>query len=274
MDLVQAEEPHERTEPLAVAGQEAIGRQWARDVFIVIVFLQLWLVLLHLRLAQHPDLDVKVVGGAFDLTREATIPSTFSSLLAFFVAAIAGYAGALCRAEPKRRKERAAWWLLSLTFLAVGIDDGAALHERFNAVISLSFVEQVGYPSYPWHLVVAPWFAVGILLGTTLLVVSGRLQGLQILVWTSAVTCFGLAGALDFVEGWEILSRAPNTPIPEKLGFTMLAEECLEMLGTALFAYGALHAAGALAVATGKEHAFWSLERVATPKPSPENSQS
>ncbi len=218
--------------------QWLLSGRWMKSLLICTLFIQVWLVVLHLRLAGHDDPKVQIVGQAFSLTREASIPNMFNSIQALAAAFFAGCLAAVSR-KFRSRKGMFSWGLLMVIFSVIAIDDGAAIHERLNSVASVHIAESIGYPSYPWHLIVAPWLAIPLLIGIWLAIREASSRGVTTLL-VLAVLCFGSAQLLDFLEGWEVMSRVDPAKVAPILEPAMIVEELLELVGTALFAYAFL----------------------------------
>ncbi len=77
----------------------------------------------------------------------------------------------------------------------------------------------------------APWFAVALL--ACLVCLFRDFEPRLKFTVLAALACYAISQGLDFVEGWEFLSRQPDAPPPASL--PMVVEECLEMIGTTLF---------------------------------------
>jgi hypothetical protein len=166
----------------------------------------------------------------FNVAREQSLPTWYASLQALLVSVTAW---ALWRIEAAR-----GWLFVSLFFLYVSIDDAAAVHERVATALSetfptLPFLES--YPSFSWHLLVAPILAAGLLAVAvyqwrriptrrTLLLIGAGLAAFAI-----SQSFDVLEGVDGLFEGWaEALGVADYT-----VGHGFRAsEEWLEMLGT------------------------------------------
>lgn len=227
-------------------------------------FIQAWLVVLHFRLAGHDSLNVRVVGRAFDLTREATIPNAFSALLALAAGVAAGVLAGLFRRDNTSKARWMGWLGVMIVFLYIAADDASSLHERINAVVSLEFIAAINYPSYPWHVVLFPCFALAIAVSLWLVRADITRDLSQKLALIGALLCFAISQGFDFIEGWETMNRNPNDPISAQLLQMIVVEEVLEMIGTSLFLYVFL-----IAILTefNKRRTLW----VRKPEPLPES---
>jgi len=199
------------------------------------LFIQGWLVILHCRLANDPNPGVAVLGQAFDLTRENSIPTVWAFLQAFGVATIAWLVLGLRRRQGIPMRHSFGWMIAAILFLTIAVDDAASLHERIGSITSLGLIDGIGYPSYPWHLTVAPLFASGVILIVFFLWDDLKeVRGGRALV-VAAVACYAISQGIDFVEGVERMSNLPMAGISKLLPHSMVIEEVLEMAGTAMF---------------------------------------
>lgn len=206
-----------------------------RGLLILCLFIQGWFVILHLHLANHTSPGVTLLGQAFDLTREGSIPTSWACLQAIGVGITALLILLLRQRQGIPTSHSTGWVIAAILFITIAIDDAASLHERIGAITSLGMMDNLGYPSYPWHIVVAPGFALGLLLAVYLLWGDlKQVRGGRTLV-VVAVACFGLSQCIDFVEGLERMSKLPMEVLSKPLPYWMIVEEVLEMVGTALF---------------------------------------
>ena len=211
---------------------------WPRNVLIVCLFVEAWLIFLHFRLTQYENPTVTLLGQAFDLTRESALPTYWSSLLALGVGASALAVFLVEKAKGKPSVSKVAWLVAAILFTCISLDDAMAFHERLGAITSLDLMERLHYRSYPWHITVAPLFALGFLaIAIPIWRAVKCLPGLTFMLLVG-FACYGGAIALDFVEGIYQMSRAGSTP-PAFLNLPMLmvTEEALEMAGTTFFLY-------------------------------------
>lgn len=139
-------------------------------------------------------------------------------------------------------------------FLFLGFDDGTKLHERIGSIFDALATDDAGepltglfgslysvWPTYSWQLVLGPVFAV---FGVFLIVFlyrelpSLRLKYLTLL----AIGLFGIAEALDFIEGmdtgvFERVADIFDTETRRAVHFAKSIEEFLEMLATTVFLF-------------------------------------
>ena len=205
------------------------------NLLIFCLFVHGWFVILHLHLAEHPNPGAAVLGQSFDLLRESSLPTTWAVLQAVAVAGVAGLVALCLGAQGVPKNRRVGWVFASGLFALIAMDDAAGLHERLGAITSLELMTNLGYPSYPWHIVVAPIFAGLLMLVLYLLWADlGKVKGCRALV-VAAVACFGFSQVIDFYEGIDRMSQGALIAIPKSLPAWMVVEEVVEMAGTALF---------------------------------------
>lgn len=177
----------------------------------------------------------------FNIARESSLPTWFSSLQAVGVAATAA---GMVWVERQRGASRAVWgWgFVAGFFLYVGIDDAAEVHERLGTAFSDAMPEASSFftqfPSFSWHLFVAPVLGAALLATAVLLwrLVPGRQVRRLVLL---GLSCFLIAQGLDFLEGIDGLfdGWASSLDVEDYTvahGFRAV-EETLEMLGTTSF---------------------------------------
>jgi hypothetical protein len=144
---------------------------------------------------------------AFDLNKEQTFPATFSGLLLLAAGGLALLNG-LVRSETAAGRR---WWIvLALVFAFLGLDEIAALHEAVQDRVHV------------WgQAVLAPVVLVGVYAWWVTL---KRL-------WAEPP-----AGGLFMLgAGAWIASQLIDAALNEHWGWTIVPEELLEMLGSALF---------------------------------------
>ncbi|HED16951.1 MAG TPA: hypothetical protein ENI64_09105, partial [Gammaproteobacteria bacterium] len=108
--------------------------------------------------------DLKVL---FDITREANLPTWFSSTQAVVVGLLA-WVYARQREGLKPQQAATGWYVIAVFFSYLGIDDAAQLHERVATALSNSaesgetnswLVDQfLGFSSYYWQFLFVPVF--------------------------------------------------------------------------------------------------------------------
>jgi hypothetical protein len=199
--------------------------------------------------------DERNIRRIWNIAREQSLPTWFSSiqaqLLGLTVLLIAGI-----EAPGASRARTAAWIVVGLFFIWIGIDDAAEIHEKLGGALvrmaaSGEETEVTAWllqnPSYSWHTFIAPAFALfglGILAFLWL-----RFWRLRLLHWILlGFACWGLAQVMDFIEGLEQVGALydwlqATFAIERRYGVThswKVAEEVLEMLGTTFLWVGFL----------------------------------
>ncbi len=203
---------------------------WARRILVAALWIQVVIMAGNLVFNFFDIADHISIRRIFNVAREESLPTWFSSLQAL---AVAVTAWALWRIEDAR-----GWAYVALFFLYVSIDDAAAIHERVATALSdtfpsLPFLE--GYPSFSWHLLVAPFLAAGLL---AVAVYQWRRMPTRrtLLLLGAGLAAFAISQGLDVLEGIDGLFEgwADDLGVADYTvshGFRA-TEEWLEMLGT------------------------------------------
>ena len=166
----------------------------------------------------------------FNIAREESFPTWFASSQALAVS--------LTAAGLWRMTRRRGWAWVSAFFLYVSIDDAAEVHERVSTALSDTFPTLPllsDYPSFSWHLLIAPILAAGLLAVAAFLWrvdPSGRTKALVI----AGLAAFAVSQGIDVLEGVDGLFEgwASDLGVADYTvghGFRTV-EEMLEMLGT------------------------------------------
>jgi len=228
------------------------SQQLVRRVAIFCLLAELLLVFLDLTV-YFPAADAGEDGirGLFNIAREDSFGTWFSSTQTLMVAIILWLIRFRLRLEPSTGGARiAGWTLLAAFFTYMAIDDAVALHENMGSAfenfydsLDSSALGTLGrwfedYPSYAWQFAVGPLFAA---MGLFLLVFLWReLQrpGLRWLI-VLALGCLSVAVALDYVEGlyggYKTVIVATGWQYDTVQHVARVIEEFLEMLGNTLF---------------------------------------
>jgi hypothetical protein len=184
----------------------------------------------------------------FNIAREESLPTWFASLQAVLVALTAA---GLVWIERLKRTSQAIWkWgFVAGFFLYVGIDDASSVHERLGTAFADAMPESSTllsqFPTFSWHLFVAPF------LGAALCAVAVLLWRLVPHPWARqlivvGLCCFAVSQGLDFLEGIDDLydGWAESLDVEDyTVAHSLRAvEEMLEMFGTtALWAVVLFH---------------------------------
>jgi hypothetical protein len=193
------------------------------------------------------------------IAREDGLASWFGTTQTMLVALTAWAIVAVIRAQGAARWRRAGWTVVAMLFTYMAVDDGAQLHERVGTAVQVLGEESAPsalafFPSYTWQIVFGPIFAV---LGLAVAVFLWRelSDRVALALVFAALSCFGLAVGLDFIEGLDAdhslnvytfltartgvdawaADRFGRTGYEALDHFGRSLEEFLEMLGGTLF---------------------------------------
>lgn len=213
---------------------------WPRNLLVVCLFIEAWLIFLHLRLSFNATATDSVLGQAFDFTRESSLPTYVGCVIAFGVALAAFSVHLLAGNQEDSKLSKYAWLGAATLFAMFSVDDAIGMHERIGAITSLELMDSLSYPGYPWHITIAPVFGGGLLAVVFLIWRDIRsIPGLASML-ILALFCYIGAFGLDVIEGFEQMrftrGIAPAEANPQ-LPLLMLTEEVLEMAATSLFLY-------------------------------------
>jgi hypothetical protein len=202
----------------------------ARRVLVAVLWIQLVLMLGDLVFNYLDVLGHISIRRIFNVAREQSLPTWFASLQAGLVAVTAWVLWRLERAR--------GWLLVAIFFLYISIDDASEVHERVSTALSERFPTLpflADYPSFSWHLLIAPilaacLLAVGVYLWMR--IPTGRTR----LLVVAGLAAFGVSQSLDVLEGIDGLFEgwAQDLGVADYTvghGFRSV-EELLEMLGT------------------------------------------
>ncbi len=202
----------------------------ARRILVTVLWIQVGIMVANLVFNFFDVTGHISIRRIFNVAREESLPTWFASLQALLVSVTAW---ALWRLESAR-----GWLFVSLFFLYVSIDDAAAVHERVATALSetfptLPFLEN--YPSFSWHLLVAPFLAAGLL--AVAVYQWRRIPTRRTLLLVGAgLAAFAISQSFDVLEGVDGLfdGWAEDLGVAEyTVGHGFRAtEEWLEMLGT------------------------------------------
>lgn len=193
--------------------------------------------------------DLKVL---FDITKEANLPTWFSSTQALVVGLVAWvYARQKKGLAPLQSST--GWYVIAIFFSYLGIDDATQLHERVATALSSSadsevtnswLVEQfLGFSSYYWQFLFVPVFgAIALYMFLFLYRVFDGWKNL--FIFSSGIALYVVAVVLDYVEGidrWVAWMAENSFYIESQITHFLRAfEEFLEMFGTSLILYSFL----------------------------------
>jgi len=167
--------------------------------------------------------------AAFDLNRELSLPSVYSSAAILLCAGLLAWTAARERA---RSRPFVGWAGMSAVFAFLAADELLALHEKLNDPLRAALQTSGGVLHYAWvipYLVLAVGFAAVYL--PFLLRLPTRTRKLFVI---SGIAFAGGAVGCELIGNF-IMKDAP--PFSVLMGVEILCEEMLEMSGIALFAY-------------------------------------
>ena len=232
-------------------------QKWIKIVFTFCLFSEFTLVALDYIFNYMDVLGDKQFRRIWNVARENSIPTWFSSIQAQLL----GVTVLLIAAVQKHRIsafKTVGWILIGLFFLFIGIDDFAAIHEKLGGVLERMAKsgnseqgDVVGLllqnPSFSWHTFIAPIFALcGLAIALFLWMEFWKLNLFRYLFL--GFGCWIVAQSLDFVEGLDEVDTYYKLVQDyfeiERAYFVShtfkVVEEFLEMLGTTLLWIGFL----------------------------------
>ncbi len=168
----------------------------------------------------------------FSVNAEKTIPTWYATILLFVSAVLLAWITAVTRQTPD---PHARYWAgLSLIFLYLSIDEGAAIHELFSIPLETTF-NTSGYLTFAWLIVFVPLLAVFALLYLRFLLrLPPRIRNLFIVAGL-----FYVGGAV-VVEAMSANRYALDGGVTFPYLAIATVEELLEMWGVVLFIYALL----------------------------------
>lgn len=226
-----------------------------RRLFLACLLFQVFLVLADYVFNYLDVFDERAIRRIWNIAREQSIPSWFSSILAQLLGATVLLIAILER-HARRFSVTLAWILAGLFFFWIGIDDYAEIHERLGGALErLAGIDDDGSddavrfnPSFSWHTFIAPvyaLFSLGILALVGLSFWRRRLLPYLVI----GFGCWAVAQGIDFVEGLDTAEQLydwgqDTFGVERRYGVThtvKVVEEILEMLGTTFLWIGFLH---------------------------------
>ncbi len=168
----------------------------------------------------------------FSVNLEASIPTWYATILLFVSAVLLALITAV---KHKQKDPYARYWLgLSIIFLYLSIDEGAAIHEIFSDPLGAA-LHTTGYLTFPWLIVFVPLVILFALVYVRFLLhLPARIRNTVIL---AALLYVGGAVVVEAVS-------ANRWYVDGGVSFPYLAiatvEELCEMLGVVVFIYALL----------------------------------
>lgn len=169
----------------------------------------------------------------FDTDLENNVPTWYASSTLLVAAALLGVIAVRKRTE--REPYALHWAGLSVTFVALSLDEAAAIHSRASDAVRVLFGELSGVLHYEWVVVGAALVTVLGLLYLPFLFHLPRRARWQILL-AGGLFVGGSLG-MEMVNG-VLVEANGGTGIWPRLG--VLVEEALEMAGVAVFIFALL----------------------------------
>lgn len=205
----------------------------------------LFLAVMHDQVYAYGKYPDSWLAQAFDMNGEQNFPTWFSSIAWAGV----GVFALLCfwiEGKLPKGKTRFYWLVIAAAFFAASCDDIATIHEQ----LGLYWQDQLDASLLGQHIhqtaVDSPWLMFYIVPIITFLVASAvfiwsRFKPYPILLWLTAFggACYLLALGCEQYQGipqWQCCEIARTVHIPTRplLNFSILLEECLEILGSTL----------------------------------------
>ena len=173
-----------------------------------------------------------VILDLFSVNLEESIPTWFSTVIIFIAAGLVALIAMFKRASDDRYARH--WLWLSVIFLYLSMDEGAAIHEILADPLQQAFNTR-GYLTFGWQIVAVPLVIIfGLLYFRFLLHLPPRTRNLFVL----AASLY--AGGALIVEGISANQWALGGGVTLPYLTIATIEECFEMLGVVIFIYALL----------------------------------
>ncbi len=222
-------------------------------VFWSLFLIQVILVLLDYIFNFSGCVEVKQIRRIFNIAREVSIPTWFSSLQLFIIGCMMWLISLRKSLGSFRKFNVICWGLAGSFFIFLSIDDAAKVHERLGHIFKHNFLEVHSshgsflatfildlFPSFGWHLIIAPIYAIFGLLIIFFILHELSSKNLRFL-FLLAICMFTLACGIDYVEGLDgVLDTIWNITELKKYTIThysKVIEEFLEMTGATIIIY-------------------------------------
>jgi len=230
-------------------------RRLIKIIFITCIAIQFLLIFFDYVFNYLDILDDKSIRRIWNIAREKSIPTWFSSMQAQALG-ITVFLIAIVQAPYISRFKTWIWILIGMFFLWIGIDDFAEIHEKLGGALErmvkddesgiiLKFL--LKNPSFAWHTFIAPFFALcGLGILFFLWTNFWRLNLMRYLIW--GFICWFIAQSIDFTEGLDDIDEfykwiQTSLELEHKYAVShtsKVIEELLEMFGTTLLWVGFL----------------------------------
>jgi hypothetical protein len=225
------DEPPRVAEPAAGVELRVDWRRLASRVLLLCLAAEVAFIVLDYHINYGRLIDIFAMRRLFNTAREDGLASWFASTQTLLV-------GLTLLAIHTVGRSRG-YLILAIGFLYMAVDDGAQLHERFSSTFDALTERSTlagWFPSYTWHVLFLPCFAV---IGLYLLLFLWRKldRTRPRLLLVTAVACLAAAVAMDFFEGLEeehpanvyaaAVSRYPSLDAWSERRFGTAADESL-----------------------------------------------
>lgn len=182
-------------------------------VLVTMVTLQVLLLALDLTMNVMGWLESGALRRLFNMTREDGLGSWVAVTQVVLVALTAWVVYAVGKEAGMTRRTRIGWLLVAVFLTWLAVDDGASIHERMGTVFDVVREEaegagkggfavwSLGFPSYAWQIVFAPFYALAVVGMVGFLWTQVEGTGRRLLILTPI--CFAMAVFMDFIEGLE-----------------------------------------------------------------------
>jgi hypothetical protein len=208
-------------------------KKWLRANFIVFIFLFLdsLVVTAHLLL--------KDKYGFFNLDGEQNLNSTYSGFKLLCIAAMVVIQFLILQKARERFSKRVIWFLVATSFIYLGLDELAMLHERLGFVINnLIGVADLKGASFNWLIYYLPFILVALIVYTRFVLTLWREDLGAAIFILSGVIFFALGLGVEVVSGIVVYPQGVVRS-DFSLYFTFIfLEEIIELLGSTLFLTG------------------------------------
>ncbi|HRA77491.1 MAG TPA: hypothetical protein PK956_01665 [Burkholderiaceae bacterium] len=213
-------------------------------LIVVTALLALAFVVTHLlKLQGYPE--QMGLRRLFNMEDEGTLPAWFSSTL--MLAASALLAVIAASSGTHARRFRAHWWVLAIGFLYMSADEASAIHENLNRAGHALPIRTDGLLDTPWVIF---GLAIALVVGLAYLKFLAHLSPAIRRGFVLAGACFvgGAVGVEMLVaasaEANGLASQPPGWShrgdFPAGHMLLLMLEECMEILGVALFIHALL----------------------------------
>ncbi len=239
----------------------AVNEDWIRKTVTFLLIVQVAIVLLDVVFNFLAIVDDEDFREIFNMARELSISNWFSSMLEAGTGLVFWLIHLQAKDGTAGRRAARGWAIAAVLFFYIGLDDGTQMHERVSTAAASYFAvtsESGGthpgalgwigalldrFPSYPWQILFGP-----VLAGTglyTLWFLWRKMERKEARTACLGFFLYGIAQGQDFIEGLE----TPYGWLTARLGtgeytvphFAKVGEESVEMIGTILVLWAALH---------------------------------